>query len=158
MKILPNSANANQESARVRSTPTSKLESEVFCKLRERAALANARQATAKKQSTTTTTTDPNMWSAVRREIADITSRFEAADRRKTRSQTIEDYADAHDERMAIAGEFWAAESQLADLLILLLRIAVKHQPDLLRLYIAEVLRPELNPILDALVKLEDRR
>jgi hypothetical protein len=99
--------------------------------------------------------TDGNPASAVRADLERIAERYAAADRRACRAQSIEDYDAAEAERREIAGEFWAAGSELADLLLLLLRHALQHQPDALRLYLAEALRPELGPITAALANLE---
>lgn len=95
--------------------------------------------------------------SLLRADLERITDRFEQADRRLHRSQTIEDYAAAEEERRDIAGEFWAAENELAHLLLLLLRVTLKHEPDALRLYLAEALRAELEPITESLARLEAR-
>jgi hypothetical protein len=95
------------------------------------------------------------MRSLVRGEIAAITERFEAADRRAKRAATLADREQAEAERREANGDFWAAGEDLADLLLLLVRYAITHRPEALRAYLADVLRPELEPILDAVVKLE---
>jgi hypothetical protein len=89
--------------------------------------------------------------------LAQIADRFKQADCRKRRSQTLEECADAEDERREIAGEFWAAENELAHLYLLLKRVALLHEPDAVSLYAAEALRPELQPIVEALAKMEMR-
>jgi hypothetical protein len=96
--------------------------------------------------------------SIVRKELSRIADKFGQADARARRAQTIEDYEAAEAERCEIAGEFWAAESELADLCLLLLRLALRHQPDALCLYLAEALRTELEPLAESLAKLEARR
>jgi hypothetical protein len=96
--------------------------------------------------------------SLVRADLARIADRFEQADRRARRAQTIAAYEQAEAERRDAEGEFWAAGSDLADLLLLLLRYALHHEPDALRLYLAEVLRPELEPLAETLARLEARR
>lgn len=47
----------------------------------------------------------------------------------------------------AALGAFWSVGEGLAGLLLLLLRSALQHAPDTLRLYLAEALRPELAAI-----------
>jgi hypothetical protein len=46
---------------------------------------------------------------------------------------------------------FWAAESDLGDLGLMLLRFAAKHQRDALRDLIAEVLRGEFRDLVQAI-------
>ena len=38
-----------------------------------------------------------------------------------------------------------------------MLRHAAEHQPDALRLYLTEAMRPGLEPIVDAIHRVEDR-
>ncbi len=64
----------------------------------------------------------------------------------------------AEAERQEAAADFWKAGAELAHLCLLLIRHACDHQPDALRLYIVELLRPELEPIVKAIVRLESRR
>ncbi len=108
----------------------------------------------------------PDARSIVRAELARIAQRFEAADRRAKAAGvavafgagTVADREAAEAERRDAAGESWAAESDLADLLLLLLRHARRHQPDALRDLLADVLRPELAPLAEAVARLEARR
>jgi hypothetical protein len=93
--------------------------------------------------------------------LARIAERFDAADRRAKRAAVLGDATDreaAEAERREIAGDFWAAGEDLADLLLLLLQYAIEHHPDALRLYLTEALRPELEPIVEALAQLEARQ
>jgi hypothetical protein len=87
-----------------------------------------------------------------------ITARYAALGRRACRSQTVEDYEAAAAERREIAGEFRAAESALADLGLMFLRVAAKHEPDAARLYLLDLLRPELEELAQGIAKLEGRR
>ena len=96
--------------------------------------------------------------SAVRAELARIAGRFEAADRRAKAADAAADREAAEAERQDAAGEFWAAGEDLAQLLLLLLRYAVRNQPEALTALLAEALRPELRPILEAVARLEARR
>jgi hypothetical protein len=96
--------------------------------------------------------------SLVRADLAAIAERFEDAGRRIKRATTISDREAAEAERRDAVGDFWAAEDDLADLLLLLIRCCEQHRPDVLRLYLAEVLRTELEPIVDALAKVEARK
>ena len=65
----------------------------------------------------------------LRDEFTRIAERFEAADHRAKRATTIQDGEAAEWERLEAADNFWAAEADLADLLLLLLRLALHHQP-----------------------------
>ncbi len=96
--------------------------------------------------------------SAVGEELSRICRRFEAADQRARSADTAPDRAAALTERDEAAGEFYAAEMGLADLLLTMFRVAVGHRPDALRMYMAELLRPELEPVLEAVARLEARR
>jgi hypothetical protein len=87
-----------------------------------------------------------------------ITARYEQAERRACRSQTVEDYEAAAAERRAIAGEFRAAESALADLGLMFLRVAARHEPDAARVYLLDLLRPELEEMAQGIAKLKGRR
>jgi hypothetical protein len=96
--------------------------------------------------------------SAVRREIAEITQRYEQADRRAKAAPTVEDREAAETERRDIAGEFWAANEDLASFGVLLLRLGEEHYPDALRDLLVKLLRPELQAFADAIARLEGRR
>jgi hypothetical protein len=96
--------------------------------------------------------------SAVRLEIADIADRFAAADLRMKTAATFADREQAEAERREANGDFWAAEEDLADLLLLLLRYTLVHRPDALRFYLTEALRPELEAIIEIIAKQEDKR
>lgn len=89
-------------------------------------------------------------------ELGRIADRFDAAERlaRHSRSQIEREAAEAA--RLDALGEHWAASMDLADLLLLLVRKAMQHRPDALRTYLVDLLRPELEPISEALIRLED--
>ena len=97
----------------------------------------------------------------MRADLNGIAERFAAANDRAHRAAVTEDAAGlaaAEDERFEVAGEFWAAGQELGDLLMLLLRHALDHRPDALRMYLTEALKPELQPLAAAVAKLEGRR
>ena len=98
-----------------------------------------------------------NATDGVRAELGHIADRFEQADARARKAQTIEDYEAAEAERREANGDFWAAESDLAELGLMLLRLALKHNPEAVRLYLAEALRPELETLAAAIAKMEGR-
>jgi hypothetical protein len=89
----------------------------------------------------------------LRADLKRIAARFDEANRRLHKSRTIEDYADAEDERRAAAGEFYAAEYEIAHLGLMLLRLALRHEPDALRLYLADALRPEFQALAASIAK-----
>jgi hypothetical protein len=91
--------------------------------------------------------------SAVRADLANIAERFEAADRRVRGARTAAGRERAEAVRRAADAEFYAAGRELADLLLLLLRYAIHHQPDALRLYLVELLRPELEQLAELALK-----
>jgi hypothetical protein len=93
-----------------------------------------------------------------RAELARITDRFEAADCRAKRAAKVEDREAAEWERLEAAGDFTATEMDLADLLLMLLRLALKHQPAALAQYLGNALRDEFEPLVDAVISLEARR
>jgi hypothetical protein len=84
-----------------------------------------------------------------------------AADAALKRAQVYDD-AGAREEaeaaRMEARGDFWQAGQDLTDLLLLLFRYALRHDRDTLRLVLVEALREELEPIADAIARLEARR
>jgi hypothetical protein len=96
--------------------------------------------------------------SLVRAELARIGERFDAADRRAhqaaVRGNTV-DRAAAEAERDEAAGDFWSASMELADLCLLLLRYATDYRPEALQQYLAKALRAELEPLAEAIAKLE---
>ncbi len=93
----------------------------------------------------------------LRADLEAITKRFEAADRRAKQAVSLLDREAAEAQRREAEGDFWAAGMQVADLFLLLLRYGIRHRPEALRLYLAELLRPELAPIVEALARLEAR-
>lgn len=99
--------------------------------------------------------------SRLRADLADMAERFAAADRRALRAAVLAEGAEleaAEAERREAAGEFWAAGQDLADLLLLLFRYALKHQPDALRALLLEVLRPDLTELAEGIANLEGGR
>ena len=94
----------------------------------------------------------------LRGEIAALTARFEAADQRMKRAATIEVREAAEAERREAAGDCWANEADLADLLLLLLRICLRHQPAALEQYLVTALRSHLDEITLTIAQLESRR
>jgi hypothetical protein len=98
--------------------------------------------------------------SLLRADLVRIAERFAEADRRAWEAATTADREGreaAEDERREAAGAFWAAGRELAELLLLLLRHAADHQPDAVRAYLADMLRPELEPLARAIARLEGR-
>ena len=90
---------------------------------------------------------------AVRADLARIADRFESADRKVRGARTATDREQAEAERREADAEFFAAGRELADLLLLLFRYAMYHQPDALRLYLVELLRPELESLAELAMK-----
>jgi hypothetical protein len=95
---------------------------------------------------------------SVRGEVLAIAERFEAADKAHRLARTDPDRELAEAKRRDANGQFWAAAEQLADLHLLMLRQALAHRADALRQYLAELLRPELEPLAEALARLERGR
>jgi hypothetical protein len=60
-------------------------------------------------------------------------------------------------ERQEASTEFPIVESQLGDLFLLLLRLAALHHPDVLRRYLSEAIREDLEPLAQAITELEAR-
>jgi hypothetical protein len=93
------------------------------------------------------------MRSFVRDELCCIGGRFEAADRRAKQAATLADREQAEEEARAAEGDYWAAEMELADLVLLLLRQATAHRRDALRMYLLEILGDEIVEIAVAAAK-----
>jgi hypothetical protein len=85
--------------------------------------------------------------SLLRADLVRIGERFAAAQRRQARAATAADQEAAEAERDAIAGEFFAAATALANLCLLLLRYASEYRPEALRVYLVAALRPEFDEI-----------
>jgi hypothetical protein len=103
-------------------------------------------------------TRQPDTRLPLHEELSRIAERFEAVDQRAKRATTIQDREAAERERLEAAGDYAAAEMAMADLLLMLVRLALRHQPDALAQYLARALRCELEPIADAIIRLESRR
>lgn len=94
------------------------------------------------------------MESLLRSDLNRIAERFARAGEKAWEATAAGILGDAEEEeRLEAAGEFWAAGQELADLLLLLLRYALNHRNDALRLYLVEALRPELEAITRAALK-----
>lgn len=94
--------------------------------------------------------------SLVQSELSRIADRFDAANRLLRQAKSTEDREFAEAMRRDAAGQFWAFGQELADLLLLLIRMALSHRRDALGSYLADALRPELAPIVAAVARLED--
>src|SRR5437660_10722798 len=77
----------------------------------------------------------------LREDLGRIAAAFERADRRAKAAATVGDREAAEAERREAVGEFWVAGVTVADLLLLLLRLAMRHRPEALAAYLAEALR-----------------
>jgi hypothetical protein len=96
----------------------------------------------------------------IRANIDAAASRFLAADAAVRRAEVLGDDAarvEALAARTLALGEFCLAGRDVADLAVLLLRYAFEFDRDTLRLILVEALRPELEPIADAIARLEAR-
>jgi hypothetical protein len=100
----------------------------------------------------------PDSKSILRAELVRFCERAVAAERRAQRATTIADREAAEWERLEAAGDFWKLETELADLFLMLFRFALRHQREALTAYLANALRPELEPLADLLAKLEAGR
>ncbi len=89
--------------------------------------------------------------SFLRAEVAKLLQDFDVADRRAKRATTLPEREAAEAERRAAAGDFWTAGQQLAELFLLLLRYAKRHQPEAVRVYLVDLLQPELNELAEAI-------
>jgi hypothetical protein len=93
-----------------------------------------------------------------RSEIEAFVARYQAAKERAARAATLADREAAEAERREAEGDFWLLETNLADLFLLLFRLAVQHEPAAVADSVKKVLRPELNALADGIVKLEGRK
>jgi hypothetical protein len=100
----------------------------------------------------------PRSASLLAAELQRIAECFLAADRRAKRVTNIANRDAAELERPQAAGEFRAAEIDMADLFCLLLRLAVQYQADAVGLYLAEALHSELKDLAEAVARLEARQ
>ncbi len=103
----------------------------------------------------------PTTADAIRAEIDAVAQRFLAANAAVRRAQVLGDDAgrvDAEAARSAALGAFCLAGRDVADLAIVLLRYAFEFDRETLRLILVETLLPELQPIADAVGRLELRQ
>jgi hypothetical protein len=99
--------------------------------------------------------------SLLRADLQRLAEKFHAAGDAAHRAAVALDLGarnDAEDLRLDLQGEYHAATNELADLLLMLLRHALDHRPEALTLYLAEALRPELEPLAEAVAGLEGER
>src|SRR5262245_37474251 len=84
--------------------------------------------------------------SLLRADLAAVAERFATARDRAQRAANVHDRNDAWDESLDASGAFHAASLDLADLLLLLLRYAIRHRRNELLLYVAEATKPAHDP------------
>jgi hypothetical protein len=97
---------------------------------------------------------------AIREHLAEIAERYAAAERREWQARVQGDAGDlaaAELERQEAQGDYHAASLELADLLLLLLRHAIRQRPDALRDLLLRVLTDPVTDIALA-VQQEARR
>jgi hypothetical protein len=97
----------------------------------------------------------PDAYATLRGELAGILERFAAADERLRRSATIADREAAEAARREAVGEHYGVTRDVADLFLLLLRQALQHRAEALRNYLVKLLAPELDPMAEAIYRLE---
>jgi type IV pilus biogenesis protein CpaD/CtpE len=93
---------------------------------------------------------------ALRQTLRGVLERWDAADRRVWEYRAREQPADreaAEAERRDIEGELHALAAELADLLLLLLRQAVRHNPGELRQQLMELLAPDIGALVKGALK-----
>lgn len=98
--------------------------------------------------------------SLLRHELTRLALRAHAAEERAQHAAVMYDQQDpaAEQERLEAAGEHHALRQDLADLFLLLLRVTAEERPEQLRLHLADLLEPTLEPLADAIASLEGRR
>jgi hypothetical protein len=94
-------------------------------------------------------------YATLRAHLAGLLARFEAADQRARAEHDPDARGDAEAAALEATGEHWEASREIADLLLLLLRHAMRHHRDVLHEFIVNLLRPQLNELADALYRLE---
>jgi hypothetical protein len=94
-------------------------------------------------------------YATLRAHLAGLLARFEAADQRLQESIVTGERTEAEAAALEATGEYWEASREIADLLLLLLRHAMRHHRDVLHEFIVNLLRPQLNELADALYRLE---
>jgi hypothetical protein len=93
----------------------------------------------------------------IRAEIDAIVDRFDAADQAAKRAATLEDREAAEAAREDVEADLYALGEDLADLLLLLIRYASTHRREALEMYLAELLRPQLDAMARSIATLEAR-
>jgi hypothetical protein len=101
--------------------------------------------------------TEERLLPGLRAELHAITERYARANAALIGAQTATDRDAAELARWSAAGEYDAASLALADTLLMLLRHGLRQRPELLRTYLMDALRAELEPITEALARLENR-
>jgi hypothetical protein len=91
-------------------------------------------------------------------ELSRLTELFEAADTRAKRAANITDREQYEAERSEVMEDFHACNRDLADLFLLLLRKAVDHDREAVRVYLVSLLRPELSELADNIARMEAHR
>jgi hypothetical protein len=87
--------------------------------------------------------------------------RWDEADQAVAASQAASADADrekANRARLEAEGCIWALQHDLSDLLFMLLRCAVEHEPRRLRDYLMELLAPEVGLLVKEILKERGRR
>lgn len=101
------------------------------------------------------------MTSLVRAEIRRLVDRWEEADRRflEARLKAVNgELTRAELDRWEAQGDYFGCSQELGSLLVLLLRHALKRQPDVLRALLVEALKPELEEIWEDVARLQHQR
>jgi hypothetical protein len=73
--------------------------------------------------------------------------RWDEADR-AVRATTPANGAEAEEARLQAEGAIWALEHDVSDLLFMLLRAALSHDPGRLRLYLMDLLGPDVADMI----------
>jgi hypothetical protein len=104
---------------------------------------------------------DRSLASQIRADLLAIAELFGDADTRSWRARALREQGEAERaevEREDAAGKFWRASTELADLMLLLLRHCLQHRRVALSMYLSDALRDPLSELAEAIVRLEGRR
>ncbi len=101
---------------------------------------------------------DPSRASLLAGDLRRIADVFGSADRRAKVSAVTADREQAEAARREAAGDFWAAESALAQLFLMMLHNSTKHEREATRNYLRELLREEFAELAAAVARMEGRR